>query len=99
MADTSIILLHALEQGHGRNARIYLIDGTQHQGEIVGYFKSDGLIGASYIYKWHIIPPGSDSPTGLNFWGVPEGVYILHKYIQRVVFVDDAFELDLSHTK
>lgn len=99
MTDTSLILMHALDQGHGRNARIILIDGTVHEGEIVGYFKSDGLIGNSYIYKWHVIPQGSDSPTGLSFWGVPEGAYILHKYIARVIFLDDAFELALAPVK
>lgn len=93
MSDTSLAFMHALAENHGRDVSISLLDGTVHSGEIVGYFKGDGVIGTSYIYKWHLLPKGVENPTDLDFWGVPAGENILHKHIEKVVFLSDGFTL------
>lgn len=65
-----------------KDLKITLIDGTEINGKIVGYFYGDEDRSDPYIYKWHIAT--NQKKLDIDFMGNEIGRYILQKDLAQI---------------
>ena len=68
---------------------ITLHSGRIVRGRITGFFLNDSDSKCPVIKRWHIVREGDEYSSGYDPLGVPAGIFINPKEIERIQFLDD----------